>query len=91
VHALSALARAAHPRNPRRALARTFSGTEREVINLRVAFQFHNHIVHVLEDKAGDAAIARATSQMSNLTMTTAFSGIDTPAVGGDLVTYCVL
>jgi hypothetical protein len=80
---ISPLARAAHPTNPRRALARTLSSNEREVNDLKTAFSYHTHIVHVLEDKAGETKIGEIAHKLGNLSMSTAFSGIDTPMIGG--------
>jgi hypothetical protein len=80
---LSSTARAAHPNNPRRALARTLSSTEREVVDLKTAFSYHRHIVHVVEDKVGEAALNRMTKVLSEVKVSSAFSGIDTPIVAG--------
>jgi hypothetical protein len=62
------------------------SSSECEVNSLQTAFSYHHHIVHVIEDKAGEAKVGEMAYAMGKLTMSTAFSGIDTPAIGGYLL-----
>lgn len=50
---------------------------------LQKAFTYHKHIVHVIEDKGGEATINKMATNLSKLTMSSAFSGIDTPQIGG--------